>query len=104
MKRSHIPPDSFVPTEEQIKWAVDTFSISEKEVERQTDEWHDFEYKRAYSDWNRAWKRWFRQADKFGTLHRETKPRVVEVVTDEQRKADVLAFERDPLIRRALGK
>ena len=37
---------------------MDSFNITAKEVERQTDEWHDHEYKRAYSDWNRAWKRW----------------------------------------------
>ena len=102
MRKSHFPPDDFEPTEDQIKWAIDTFRISKAEVLRQTDEWHDFEYKRKYFDWNRAWKRWFRQAEKYDTLKREHKPRVVEQVTEEQRKADLLAFERDPLIRKAL--
>ena len=104
MKRSHFPPDDFEVTPERLEWAMKEFGISEKEVMRQTDEWHDFEYKRAYHDWNRAWKRWLRQADKFGTLHRERKPVRLLEVTPEQRQADILAFERDPLIRRALKK
>jgi len=103
MKRTYFAPDDFDVTPDRLKWAMQTFSITEKEVKRQTEEWHDHEYKRAYSDWNRAWKRWFRQADKFGTLHRDRKLRVVEEVSDEQRQADILSFENDPLIRRARG-
>ncbi len=104
MKRSYCPPNDFEITEKHLAWAIKTFNITEKEVERQTELWHEWEYKRAYFDWNRAWKRWFRQADKYGLLHRDVKPRVVEVVTDEQRQADILAFESDPLIRKARAK
>lgn len=103
MKKSFFAPDDFDLTQERKKWAMETFNITEEEVMRQTDEWHDYEYKRAYSDWNRAWKRWFRQADKFGTLKRERQLRAVKELTQEQRQADILAFERDPLIRKALG-
>lgn len=95
MKRSHFAPDDFEITEDRLKWAMETFGITKKEVERQTDEWHDYEYKRAYSDWNRAWKRWFRQADKFGTLHRERVVRKPQEVSDEERQADLLKWERD---------
>ena len=104
MKRSYFAPDDFDVTPERLQWAMETFGITTAEVERQTDEWHDHEYKRAYSDWNRAWKRWFRQADKYGTLRRERKLRVVEAITEDQRQADIQAFERDPIIREALNR
>lgn len=95
MKRSYVPPDDFEVTPERLEWAMQTFQITEEEVKRQTDEWHDFEYRRAYSDWNRAWKRWFRQAEKFGTLRREHKPRRPEVVSEEQRTQDVRKWQED---------
>lgn len=95
MKRSYFAPDDFEPTEAQVGWAMKEFNISKDEVIRQTEEWHDHEYKRAYSDWNRAWKRWFRQAEKFGTLRRERKRRVVEELTDEQRQKDLAKWEQD---------
>jgi hypothetical protein len=95
MKRSYFAPDDFDVTPERMNWAIQTFGITAGEVERQTDEWHDFEYKRAYSDWNRAWRRWFRQADKYDTLRREHKPRLVEVISDEQLVADRLKADRE---------
>lgn len=95
MKRSYTAPDDFEPTPEQIKWAIDTFRISKNEVLRQTEEWKDFEYKRAYFDWNRAWKRWFRQAEKFDTLKRERVYRKPEEVTEEQRQEDIRRWNED---------
>ena len=93
MKRTYIAPDDFQVTPDRLKWACDTFNISEKEVERQTEEWHDHEYRKPYFDWPRAWKRWFRCADKFGTLKREHKPRQVEIVTKEMRAEDQRKFD-----------
>lgn len=95
MKKGHFAPDDFEITPERLEWAMQAFRITKEEVERQTEEWHDFEYRRAYSDWNRAWRRWFRQADKFGTLKREAKPRRPEVVSAEQRTQDVRKWEED---------
>jgi hypothetical protein len=95
MKRNYFAPDDFEVTEKLREWARETFSIDDKEIDRQTEEWHDFEYRRAYSDWTRCWRRWFRQAEKFDTLKREHKPRRPEELTDDQRQADILAFERD---------
>ena len=88
MKRSYFAPDNFEITVERLQWAVDTFKITKAEVERQTELWHEYEYRRAYSDWNRAWKRWFRMAQKYDTLKRPLKARQAEQVSDKQRKDD----------------
>jgi hypothetical protein len=102
--KSRFAPDDFEVTTERLQWAMKTFDITEQEVLRQTELWHDHEYKRAYFDWNRAWRRWFRQCEVYGTFKRPVKHRRPEEITTEQRKADILKFERDPLIRKALGK
>ena len=86
--RSHFVPDNFIVTDELRSWAKTTFRIDDKEVDRQTEEWRDFEYKRAYTDWTRCWRRWFRQAEKYATLKREHKPRGIEVISDETKKSD----------------
>ena len=88
MKRSHFAPDDFEITADRLQWAMDTFKITKAEVKRQTELWHEYEYKRAYLDWNRAWKRWFRMAQKYDTLKRPLKARQVEQVSDKQRKDD----------------
>lgn len=88
MKRSYFVPDDHEVTPEQTQWAMTEFNITEAEVQRQTEIWRDHEYKRAYMDWNRAWKRWFRQAEKYDALKRERQLRQVEEISEEQRKAD----------------
>ena len=93
MKRSYTAPDDFEITPERLKWAMETFNISQSEVERQTEMWHEHEYQRAYFDWSRAWKRWFRCADKFGTLKRERKYTKPEQITPEMRADDQRKFD-----------
>ena len=95
MKRSYVAPDDFKVTLERMRWAMTTFEITAKEVQRQTELWHEHEYKRAYSDWGRAWKRWFRMAEEYGKLKREYKLRLVEVITEEQRQADRKKADRE---------
>lgn len=104
MNRSYTAPDDFEVTLDRLEWAMTEFNISKAEVMRQTEIWHDYEFRRAYFDWGRVWKRWFRKCDELNQFRRERKPRLVEEVSDEQRQADILAFERDPLIRKALNK
>ena len=47
MKNGHFAPDDFEITPERLEWAMQAFRITKEEVERQTEEWHDFEYRRA---------------------------------------------------------
>ena len=104
MPRSRFVPDGWVPREKDILWAMKKFNISRDEVARQAESFIDYEFKRAYSDWNRAFRNWFRTGDKYQLLMKERQYRKPEQLTDEQREADILAFEKDPLIRRALDK
>ena len=92
MTKSRFAPDSFVVTTERMKWAMDEFNISEKEVDRQTMLWHEWEYARAYSDWGRAWKRWFRQAQQYDKFKREHVHKTIKEVLPKQKEADILAF------------
>lgn len=95
MKRSYFAPDDFEITPDRLKWAVTTFNVSEDEVTRQTELWHEHEYKRAYSDWNRAWKRWFRQAEKYDELRREHKHRTPETLSEEQTEKERIKGEEN---------
>ena len=95
MPKSYFAPDDFEITAERLRWAVTTFNISEDEVYRQTELWHEHEYKRAYSDWNRAWKRWFRMADKYDTLKRKHSYRRPEELSPEQKREDAEKAEAD---------
>ena len=80
-------PDTFKPKESDIQWAIDEFQIDRKEVMRQLGILRDREFRRDYSDWNRVFRNWFRQAEKFEDFRR-TSHRQPEVYTEEQRKID----------------
>ena len=86
--KSNSPPDDFIVTDALRLWARTEFNISDKEVDRQVIRWRLCEYKRAYSDWARAYQRWFYQADKYGELRRDYKLRTVEELTAEEQKRD----------------
>ena len=88
MVRSYFAPDDFQVTPDRLQWAMATFKINKAEVERQTELWHEHEYKRAYGDWNRAWRRWFRQAERYGELRREREYTKPQELTPEQRRID----------------
>ena len=88
-------PESFQPTEKNVQWAIDRFKITQDEVENQTEQFIDYEFKRNYTDWQRCWRNWMRKADQLNLLARERVPRRPEVVTDEQRQKDILAWESD---------
>ena len=97
-------PKGFIVTDELKEWAKKKFQVDDEEVERQEEEWRDHEYKRSYSHWDKVWRNWWRRANEFDTIKRPMQRRTVEKLTDEQRQADILAFERDPLIRAALKR
>ena len=94
MVKSHFVPNDFIVTDHLKSWAKTTFNINDKEVDRQVIRWRLCEYKRAYSDWARAYQRWFYQADKYGELRRDYQVRMVEELTAGQREADILQFEK----------
>ena len=88
-------PENFEPTEKNIQWAVEKFKITKDEVENQTEQFVDYEFKRNYTDWQRCWRNWIRKADQLGLLSRERIPRRPEVVSHEQRQRDIQAWQED---------
>jgi hypothetical protein len=94
-------PDDWILTDKLRQYARDK-GYSESQIDDQLEDFRLCEFPKARKDWNRAWQRWVKRAIKWGhvvpaTVREYRKP---ELVSEEQRKADVLAFERDPLIRK----
>lgn len=98
MKRSHVAPADFEPDETQVQWAMETFDIPAKEVARQTELWKEHEYKRAYSHWNLAWKRWFRQAEQWQKFERPVKYHRPAELTEAEREQAQRDFDNDEKI------
>lgn len=86
-------PKDFEPTDKNIKWALETFKISRKELDRQTELMLDHEFRRSYTDFQRVWRNWIRKADEIGTLKREYTHRKPEVVTEDMRQQDMTKFQ-----------
>jgi len=88
-------PSGFSPRDVDIEWAMQEFNINKDEVERQFILMSDHEFRRSYTDWNRVFRNWMRKAEEIGSLKREFKHRKVEPLSDDQRDADIIAFDRD---------
>ena len=91
---SKFVPNNFKPRDSDIEWAMKKFNISRDEVDKQLEEFIDHEFKRSYTDFNRCFRNWFRTADKYSLLTRDHKYSTIEPLSDEQKTADVLAFEK----------
>ena len=83
-----VVPANFEPRQKDIDWAMAEFGISREEVDRQTEELRDHEFKRSYTDFNRVFRNWFRAADKYDLLKREPVYRQPEEISQEQHDAD----------------
>ena len=82
-------PEEFYPKQKDIDWAIETFKIEKKEVERQLELMLDYEFKRSYTDFNRVFRNWMRKADELGSLKRPIKHRVVpRELTQEEREQE----------------
>lgn len=92
---SRFVPNSFEVTQHMRDHVILRHDITDEEVDRQIYEWRLHEYRRAYSDWTRAFYRWFDRANDFGTLRRERKLRQPEEPTEEQRILDLEKYRRD---------
>ena len=85
---SKVPPKGFKPRESDIEWAMKKFNISREEADNQTEEFVDHEFKRHYTHWNKAFRNWFRTAEKYNLLKREYKHRQPEQLSTEEKKRD----------------
>lgn len=72
-KASNTVPDDFVPD-----LAFATSLASDMDAEAEAQKFRDWEFKTPHHDWNRAWKRWARNAVERGNYARKTKPGAIQ--------------------------
>ena len=101
MKFKFFPTD-WEPDQKILDWAKDK-GVSEKQVLEQLEEIRDHEFNPMRSCPVRTFRRWIRNAIKWGHLVPSVtrEYRKPQELSEQQRQADILAFERDPLIKRA---
>ena len=95
MTHSFVPED-FVLTDKLKDFAREK-GYTEKHLKDQEEKWRDAQYKTVIKCWDRAWRRWVRNSIEWGHVVPATNPeyRGIQELTEEQKTADVLAFERD---------
>lgn len=59
--KSHICPDGFQPSDQDMRWAIET--RPDLDVERETLKFRNYEFKNPKSDWPRTWKNWILNAE-----------------------------------------
>ncbi len=95
-------PEDWHPDQKIMSWCRDK-GLSDKQVIEQLEEIKDHEFQPMRSCPNRTFRRWIRNAIKWGhvTPSVQKEYREPEKISDAQKQADILAFENDPLIRAA---
>ncbi len=95
-------PEDWTPDQKIMEWCFKQ-GLSEKQIEEQLECIMDHEFQPMRSCPNRTFRRWIRNAIKWQhvtpTVQKEY--RTPEQLSAEQKQADILAFENDPLIRAA---
>lgn len=61
--RARIVPDSFVVTPEMRSWAAE--KCPGVDIDRETENFRDHEFRDPHSDWTRAWRKWMRRSPEF---------------------------------------
>jgi hypothetical protein len=109
MSRFYFVPDNFKLSEDLRQFARDKgFSetdIEEQEekwrdhqyIEEQEEKWRDHQYRTPRIDAARCWRNWVRNSIKFGDVTPSVTPqyRKQAELTEDQRTADIIKFERD---------
>lgn len=95
-------PEDYELDDKLLKWTKGK-GLSDKQIEDQMERIKMHEFSPMRSCPRRTWQRWIMNAIDWGrvvpSVTREY--RQPQTLSEEQRQADILAFERDPLIRRA---
>ena len=65
MKRSRFVPEDFSPSEKNAQWAMDELGVDESELAFQVSLMTDHEFKTPYSDWQRVFRNWMKNAVKW---------------------------------------
>jgi hypothetical protein len=96
MSRFYFVPDNFKLSEDLRQFARDK-GFSETDIEEQEEKWRDHQYRTPRIDAARCWRNWVRNAIKFGDVTPSVTPqyRKQAELTEDQRTADIIKFERD---------
>jgi hypothetical protein len=89
-------PDDWVLTDKLRDYARGK-GLTEATIDDQEEAFRLCQFPRPILDFDRAWQRWIRNAIEWGkvvpVVQKEYTTR--QEITDEQKSADILAFERD---------
>ena len=91
----------FVPDDWELSVKLRQFArnkgLSDSQIDEQEERFRDCQFPRDIKCWDRCWRRWVRNAIDWGKVVPSVEPkhRKPEQLSDEQRQADILAFERD---------
>ena len=101
-KKWHHVPSDWRMSDDLLKWTKSK-GLTDNQIEDQLERFRDHQYIRPKLCADRCWRNWVRFAIEKGLVVpvQKTRYRGPETVSEEQRTADILAFENDPLIRRA---
>lgn len=89
-------PDSWELTDNLRDYAKSK-GLNDRQIDDQAEAFRLCQFPRAILCWDRAWQRWVRNAIQWGHVVPATVPnyRKPEQLSEQQRTADILAFERD---------
>lgn len=95
MRRRFVPDDWELTS--KLRDYARKKGLTDKQIDDQEEAFRLCQFPREILCWDRAWQRWVRNAIEWGKVvpTRQKEYRGVEELSDEQRQADILAFERD---------
>ena len=94
-------PDTWQLTDKLRQYASSK-GLTAATIDDQEEAFRLCQFNRDIKCWDRCWMRWIRSSIEWGKVVpvMKTEYRTVEELSPAQRKADILKFESDPLIRR----
>ena len=96
MSKFYFIPEDWVLSAKLRTWTREK-GLSDATIENEIESFMDHQYKRAMSRPDACWRNWIRNGIKWGSIETVScnQYRTVVELTDEQRSADILKFERD---------
>ena len=96
MSKWYFVPDSWEMSESLLTWTK-AKGLTDKTIEDELESFRDHQYKKPMMRPDACWRNWVKNGIRFGQIVPVASPtyRTVVELTDEQKSADVIAFERD---------
>ena len=96
MSKWYFVPDSWEMSESLLTWTKSK-GLTDKTIEDELESFRDHQYKKPMMRPDACWRNWVKNGIRFGQIVPVASPtyRTVVELTDEQKKADELAWRRD---------